>query len=56
MEGLHVFYTEFSIEVLKVVVHCCFGVPPKAVTALVKQVLQAASHPVGAATTGFAVQ
>ena len=36
--------------------HCCFGVPPAVVTALLIAVLQAASHPVPEATSGLAVQ
>ena len=48
--------TAVVIEALRVVVHCCLGVPPAVVTALLIAVLQAASHPVGVATTGLAVQ
>ena len=56
MEEAQAAYTEVVIEALRVVVHCCLGVPPAVLTALLIAVLQAASHPVPEATTGLAVQ
>ena len=44
MEEAYAAYTEVVIEALRVVVHCCLGVPPAVVTALLIAVLQAASH------------
>ena len=56
MAGPYAVVTAVVIEALRVVVHCAFGVPPAVVTALLIAVLQAASHPVPAATSGLAVQ
>jgi hypothetical protein len=56
LAGPYAVVTAVVIEALKVVVHCCFGVPPVVVTALLIAVLQAASHPVPEATSGLAVQ
>jgi hypothetical protein len=60
MAGPYAVVTAVVIEVLRVVVHCCFGLPPTVVTALLIAVLQFASHGTGVlvveATTGLAVQ